>query len=117
MAFCNGLGFGVLLFSAELSSSASKGTIKGWALLHLSAGVLWFYLVILGLFFISSFAGFLPVVSWVLMDNSLIINTIHFSGMEAFSGNFCGEERHTLQAVWVMWMRWCGADLKNERLT
>ncbi len=32
------------------------------------------------------FAGFLPVVSCVLVHNSLIINTIHFSGMQAFSG-------------------------------
>ena len=33
---------------------------------------------IFGLCFISGFAGFLPVVLWVLMDNSLIINSIHF---------------------------------------
>jgi hypothetical protein len=32
----------------------------------------------------------LPVVSWVLIDNSLIINTIHFSGLHTFSGGFCG---------------------------
>ena len=68
MAFCHGLGFWVNNFSAELSSSASKGTIKGWAFLYLSAGVLWLYLFILGLFFISGFAGFLPVVSWGLID-------------------------------------------------
>jgi hypothetical protein len=42
--------------------------------------------VILGLLFISSFAGYLPVVSWVLIDKWLIINAIHFSGMKAFSG-------------------------------
>ncbi len=38
------------------------------------------FLFILGLLFISYFAGFLPVFSCVLIDNSLIINTIHFSG-------------------------------------
>jgi hypothetical protein len=31
--------------------------------------------------------------------NSLIINTIHFSGMEAFAGSFGGEELHTLGSV------------------
>jgi hypothetical protein len=40
----------------------------------------------LGLIIISGFAGFLPVVSCVLMDKWLIINTIHFSGMVAFAG-------------------------------
>jgi hypothetical protein len=40
--------------------------------------------------FISGFAGFLPVFSCVLALNSLIINTIHFSGMHAFAGGFCG---------------------------
>ncbi len=40
---------------------------------------MWLFLFIFGLLFISSFAGFLPVVSWVLIDKSLIINTIHFS--------------------------------------
>ena len=63
LAFCHGLGFGVNNLSARLSSSASKGTIKGWAFLYLSAGVLWVYLFILGLFLIS---GLLPVVSCVL---------------------------------------------------
>jgi len=42
--------------------------------------------LIFGFLFISGFAGLLPVVSWVLQCNSLIINTIHFSGMMAFSG-------------------------------
>jgi hypothetical protein len=46
--------------------------------------------------FISGFAGFLPVVSGVLMDNWLIINTIHFCRLYAIAGSFCGEERHTL---------------------
>jgi hypothetical protein len=27
------------------------------------------------------------------MLKSLIINVIHFSGMQSFSGSFCGEER------------------------
>jgi hypothetical protein len=81
LAFCHGLGFGVYDLSAGLSSSASKGTIKGWAFLYLSAGVMWLFLVILGLLFISCFAGLLPVVSWVLELKSLIINGIHFSGM------------------------------------
>ncbi len=36
-------------------------------------------MVIFGLFFISSFAGYLPVFSGVLALKSLIINTIHFS--------------------------------------
>jgi hypothetical protein len=40
--------------------------------------------------YISSFAGYLPVFSWVLIDKWLIINTIHFSGLLAFSGNFHG---------------------------
>jgi hypothetical protein len=38
----------------------------------------WLFLIILVLFIISSFAGLLPVVSWVLALNSLIINGIHF---------------------------------------
>jgi hypothetical protein len=36
---------------------------------------------------VSSFSGLFPVVSGVLMDKSLIINGIHFSGMVAFSGS------------------------------
>jgi hypothetical protein len=36
--------------------------------------------------FISGFAGYLPVVSCVLALNSLIINTIQFSGMYAIAG-------------------------------
>ena len=48
------------------------------------------FLVIFCLLLISGFAGYLPVVSWVLVLKSLIINTIHFSGMHAFSGGFCG---------------------------
>jgi hypothetical protein len=63
LAFCHGLGFGVYDLSAGLSSSASKGTIKGWAFLYLSAGILWSFLVILRLLLIS---GLFPVVSWVL---------------------------------------------------
>jgi hypothetical protein len=47
-----------------------------------------FAVFILSLLFISCFAGYLPVFSWVLMLNSLIINTIHFSGVYAFSGCF-----------------------------
>jgi hypothetical protein len=62
VAFCHGLGFWVYNLSAVLSSSASKGTIKGWAFLYLSAGVLLVNLVIFGLCLIYGFAGFLPVV-------------------------------------------------------
>jgi hypothetical protein len=72
MAFCHGFGFGVYNLSVGLSSSASKGTIKGWAFLYLSAGVMWSFLVILDLLFISCFAGLLPVVSWVLALKSLM---------------------------------------------
>ena len=36
------------------------------------------------LLFISAFAGLLPVFSCALGCNSLIINTIHFSGLHAF---------------------------------
>ncbi len=43
---------------------------------------------IFSLFFISCFAGLLPVFSWVFGCKSLIINAIHFSGMHAFSGWF-----------------------------
>ncbi len=56
------------------------------------------FVVILGLLLISGVAGLLPVVSWVLIDNSLIINTIYFSGMHAFAGGFCGELGHI--GVW-----------------
>jgi hypothetical protein len=52
----------------------------------LAAGVLWLLLYIFGLLLISSFAGFLPVVSWVLVHNLLIINTIQFSGLYAIAG-------------------------------
>jgi hypothetical protein len=38
------------------------------------------------------FAGYF----WVFCFNSLIINTIHFSGMQAIAGNFCGEVRYTM---------------------
>ena len=51
---------------------------------------------ILGLLFISGFAGLLPVISCVLALNSLIINTIHFSGLHAFAGSFCVE----MLALW-----------------
>ncbi len=40
--------------------------------------------VILGLFFISGFAGFLQVVSWGLIDKWLIINTIRFCRFGVF---------------------------------
>jgi hypothetical protein len=40
------------------------------------------------LWLLIGFAGLLPVVSWVLMLNSLIINAIHFSGWYALSGWF-----------------------------
>jgi len=41
---------------------------------------------IFSLIIISGIADYLPVFSWVLALNSLIINTIHFSGMVAFAG-------------------------------
>ena len=63
---------------------------------------------ILGLFLISGIADNLPVVSCVLLDNSLIINGIHFSGRQAFAGNFCGEVRHTLEYAGC-----CGNDCGN----
>ena len=44
------------------------------------------FVVILRLFLISGIADNFPVFSWVLALKSLIINTIHFSGMHAFSG-------------------------------
>ena len=44
------------------------------------------FMVILGLLLISGIADNLPVFSCVLIDKSLIINTIHFSGLQAFSG-------------------------------
>ena len=42
---------------------------------------------------VSGIADNFPVFSCVLVDNSLIINTIHFSGMHAISGGFCGGVR------------------------
>jgi len=68
---------------------------------------MWLFLVILGLLFISGFAGFLPVVSWVLQCNSLIINTIHFSGMVPFSGIVKGFKKREIvrwQRCWVLLM-------------
>ncbi len=50
---------------------------------------MWLILVIFGLLFISGFSGLFPVFSCVFGVNSLIINTIHFSGMHAFSSCFC----------------------------
>ena len=41
--------------------------------------------------FISGVAGFLPVVSWVLMDKWLIINGIRFCRLCAFAGSFLSE--------------------------
>jgi hypothetical protein len=38
------------------------------------------------LWLLKGFADNLPVFSWVFTLNSLIINTIHFSGLHAFSG-------------------------------
>ena len=43
---------------------------------------------IFGLLFISGFAGYLPVFSWVLVLKLLIINGIHFSGLHGFAGCF-----------------------------
>ncbi len=85
LAFCLELGFRFHNLANVLSSSASKGTIKGWAFLYLSTGILWFFLVLLGLFIISCFAGLLPVFSWVLALNSLIINRSRFCMLCAFA--------------------------------
>ena len=52
--------------------------------------IIWCVGLIFGLLFISGFSGLFPVISCVLAFKSLIINTIHFSGMLAFSGGFCG---------------------------
>jgi hypothetical protein len=51
------------------------------------------------------FAGFLPVVSGFLMDNSLIINTIHFSGVYAFSGWICLSEP-LIYLILLIHMKW-----------
>jgi hypothetical protein len=65
----------------------------------------WF---ILSLFLIPGIADNLPVFSWVLTLNLLIINTIHFSGVHAFSCAFCLEHDkwdfsifHMLVAWWI----------------
>jgi hypothetical protein len=39
----------------------------------------------------SGFAGLLPVISWVLGCNSLIINGIQFCWLHAFAGRYCGD--------------------------
>jgi hypothetical protein len=49
--------------------------------------------VIFGLLFISGFAGYLPVFSWVLALKSLIINAIHFSGLHVVAGGFLTRTR------------------------
>ncbi len=46
---------------------------------------------IFSLFLIYGIADNLPVFSWVLTLNSLIINTIHFSGLHAFTGGYLSE--------------------------
>jgi hypothetical protein len=67
-------------------------------------GDLWTYYIF---FFISVFAGFLPVVSWVLIDKSLIINTIHFSGRLAFSDRCLSEPLiHLIDLIFRMWAVW-----------
>jgi hypothetical protein len=70
--------------------------------------ICWYVLLIFCLLFISGFAGFLPVFSCVLIDKWLIINTIHFSGLHAFSG-WC----------WGCWgtLLVCGNALKNDLVT
>jgi hypothetical protein len=67
---------------------------------------------------VGGFAGYLPVVSWVLKDNSLIINTIHFSGslrvklwrlkgMWAFSGWGVSEPLiHLTDLIFRIWVVW-----------
>ena len=65
---------------------------------------MWLFLVIFCLLFIYFFADYLPVFSCVLWVNSLIINTIHLSGLHAFSrgfyggvgGNVCFDEREVI---------------------
>ncbi len=54
--------------------------------------------------FISCFAGLLPVFSGVMALKSLIINTIHFSGLYAIAGSFCGEVRHTMGSLGAVGM-------------
>jgi hypothetical protein len=69
LAFCHGLGFGVLNLSTVLSSSASKGTIRGWAFLYLSAGVLLVYSVFCSFLvlpvYCRSFNGFWYLSGWL----------------------------------------------------
>jgi hypothetical protein len=44
----------------------------------------WLLLVVFSV--VIKVAGLLPVFSWVFTLNSLIINTIHFSGLHAIAG-------------------------------
>jgi hypothetical protein len=62
----------------------------------LGVGILLLCEFIYGLCLIS---GLFPVVSCVFIDNSLIINDIHFCRSYAFAGSFCGEVGHTLECV------------------
>ncbi len=74
-------------------------------LLCLCAGGLWWLLVIFCFCFISGFAGCLPVVSCVLALKSLNINTIHLSGMHAFSGWVCLSEP-LIYLIRLIHMKW-----------
>ena len=76
----------------------------------MSIGLLLLCVIIYSLCLIS---GLLPVFSCVLMDNSLIINTIHFSGMKAFSGWKCGDAAH----FWGCGCNVCFDTLGNYMLT
>ena len=77
---------------------------------------MWLFLVIFGLLFISGFAGLFPVFSCVFGCNSLIINTIHFSGslrvklwllkgMQAFAGWVCLSEP-LIYLIRLIHMKW-----------
>jgi hypothetical protein len=88
-SFCHGLGFGVNNFASCFLFRHQKAPSRVGRsnIYHQVFCVL--YLVTFSLLFISGFAGFLPGTSWVLIDKSLIINTIHFSGLYAIAGWVC----------------------------
>ena len=53
------------------------------------------------------FSGLFPVFSCVLIDKSLIINTIHFSGVLAFSGRCLSEPLiHLIDLIFRLWVEW-----------
>jgi len=76
--------------------------------------MLWFW-VHIWYFLISGIASCLPVVSCVLAHKSLIINTIHFSGLHACAGWFCLSEPliHLILLIQMKWgdMLVCGGHI------